>query len=86
LKDFLPEKFPNVRVMSFGYDSAYALSSSVSDISSAAASLIDSLSGERQKDSERKRPIIFVAHSLGGIVVKKVGLKNIFMMAFYIRN
>jgi len=72
LRDFLPETFPNARVMSYGYDATYALSSAVSDISSAAASLIDSLYGERQEDYETRRPIIFVAHSLGGIVVKKV--------------
>jgi len=74
LRDFLPAKFPNVRVMSYGYDAAFALSSSVSDIETAAASLLDYLNGARLSTEEKERPIIFVAHSLGGIVVKKVSL------------
>ncbi len=34
--------------------------------------LLDRLVGERQSREERSRGIIFIAHSLGGIVVKKV--------------
>ena len=60
--------------MSYGYDAAFALSSSVSDIETAAASLLDYLDGERQNKQEKQRPIVFVAYSLGGIIVKKVSL------------
>jgi hypothetical protein len=74
LRDFLPAKFPNVRVMSYGYDAAFTLSSSVANIETAAASLLDYLGGERQNKQEKQRPIVFVAHSLGGIIVKKVRL------------
>ena len=76
LRDFLPAKFPNVRVMSYGYDAAFALSSSVSDIETAAASLLDYLDGARKNEQEKQRPIIFVAHSLGGIIVKRVSLSH----------
>ncbi|KAI9743212.1 MAG: hypothetical protein M1818_003058 [Claussenomyces sp. TS43310] len=72
LRDFLPARFPDARVMSFGYDSTFALSSSVMDITAAAASLLDYLDGARFNDHEKRRPIIFIAHSLGGIVVKRV--------------
>jgi hypothetical protein len=72
LRDFLPAKFPNVRVMSYGYDAAFALSSSVSDIETAAASLLDYLNGARQSQQEKERPVIFVAHSLSRIIMKKV--------------
>jgi predicted alpha/beta hydrolase family esterase len=34
--------------------------------------LLDRLTGERQTPEEKSRAIIFIAHSLGGIVVKKV--------------
>jgi hypothetical protein len=72
LRDFLPKKFPGARIMSFGYDAAVALSTSVSSIDAAATSLLDAIHGARQKAGERRRPIIFIAHSLGGIIVKKV--------------
>ncbi|KAN0098199.1 hypothetical protein V8E51_013862 [Hyaloscypha variabilis] len=71
LKDFVPQAMPSARVLSFGYDSEYALSNTVADIDDAARSLIDRLDGERQEDRAKQRPIIFVAHSLGGIVVKR---------------
>jgi predicted alpha/beta hydrolase family esterase len=34
--------------------------------------LLDRLEGERSLPEESERPMIFVSHSLGGIVVKKV--------------
>jgi hypothetical protein len=72
LRDFVPKQWPNARVMSFGYDSAFALSRSILDIDDSAIDLINRLDGERQSESAKKWPIIFVAHSLGGVVVKRV--------------
>jgi surfactin synthase thioesterase subunit len=60
--------------MSYGYNSRTAFSKAVTDIHDEAAMLLDRLKGERQHEDEKARPIIFVSHSLGGIVVKKVGL------------
>ncbi|KAI1091610.1 hypothetical protein F5B19DRAFT_457662 [Rostrohypoxylon terebratum] len=71
LRDFLPSQFPGVpiRVWSFGYD-ASVFGKAVIDIEDVATSLVAGLDGERQGTHSTK-PIIFVAHSLGGIIVKK---------------
>lgn len=76
LRDFVPQQFQgmNLRIWSFGYDSKTAFTSSVANIDDAAKALIDALNGERRGENSRKSPIIFVAHSLGGIIVKRVCL------------
>ena len=60
------------RLMSYGYDSTTAFSKSVTDIEDQATILIDALNSERGSPSEKNRPLMFIAHSLGGIIVKKV--------------
>ena len=60
--------------MSYGYNSRTAFSKAVTDINDEAAMLLDRLDGERQSKDQKTRPIIFVSHSLGGIVVKKVSV------------
>ena len=61
--------------MSFGYNSSTAFSKSTADIDDTAADLLNRLNDERISEAEQERPIIFIAHSLGGIVVKKVRAK-----------
>lgn len=78
LRDFLPRQLNDSgiksRIMSYGYDSDTAFSKSVTDIDDAASMLLDRLEGDRQSVDEKGRPVVFIAHSLGGIVVKKVRL------------
>jgi pimeloyl-ACP methyl ester carboxylesterase len=73
LRDFLHDDLPTARVLSFGYNSNTVFTSAVTDIDDEAAALLDGVLGERQSSFEKNRPIIFVSHSLGGIIVKKVG-------------
>ena len=58
--------------MSFGYNSTTAFSKAVTGIEDEAAILLERLKGMRQTNQEKDRKILFIAHSLGGIVVKKV--------------
>lgn len=72
LRDFVPKQWANARVMSFGYDAKFAFSHSEADIDDSSIALISNLDDERQTPSAKQNPIIFIAHSLGGIVVKRV--------------
>ncbi|KAJ4318511.1 hypothetical protein N0V84_006838 [Fusarium piperis] len=71
LRDSLPEHIPNARIMTFGYDSALKHSKSRMTVIDFAQDLLKRLVMARQDPSERERPIIFLCHSLGGIVAKQ---------------
>ncbi|KAF4465865.1 ankyrin repeats (3 copies) domain-containing [Fusarium albosuccineum] len=71
LRDSLPEHIPNARIMTFGYDSALKNSTSRMTVFDFAQDLLTRLVMERQDPLERERPIIFLCHSLGGIVAKQ---------------
>ena len=73
LRDFLPSQLPNARIMSYGYNSETVFTQSVEDITDTAMILLERLTSKRQEVEERTRPIMFISHSLGGIVVKKAG-------------
>ncbi|KAL8874707.1 MAG: hypothetical protein Q9198_006844 [Flavoplaca austrocitrina] len=76
LRDFLPQQLQHeriaARIFSFGYDSRTAFAKAVMDIEDVADMLLNRIEGIRDTDEEQSRPLIFVAHSLGGIIVKKV--------------
>ncbi|KAF8247235.1 hypothetical protein K440DRAFT_551663 [Wilcoxina mikolae CBS 423.85] len=69
LRDLLPKEVPNTRIFTFGYDARVAGTKSVSRIPDIATILLSNISME--VDEDRPKPIIFICHSLGGIVCKK---------------
>ncbi|KAJ9156533.1 ankyrin [Pleurostoma richardsiae] len=69
LRDFLPLHFPNARIMTFGYNSAVAFSKSIASIDDFAVELLERLTSARR--AATSRPLVFICHSMGGIVVKK---------------
>jgi hypothetical protein len=73
-QDLLPKALPSARVFTWGYDvdvSQFLSSTSTLSVSQHAETLLSDLSNVRTTYSTRSTKIIFVAHSLGGIVVKK---------------
>ncbi|KAH8745732.1 Alpha/Beta hydrolase protein [Hyaloscypha finlandica] len=75
LRDFLPLQLRdsniNPRVFSYGYDSSVAFSRSITDINDVADDFLDRLSHVRPNVADKRRPILLIAHSLGGLIVKK---------------
>jgi hypothetical protein len=76
LRDRLPqllgEKNIQARVLSYGYDADFIFTNTINDIEIVARDLLDQVHSIRTTDEQKKAPIIFVAHSLGGLVVKAV--------------
>ncbi|MCJ1347902.1 hypothetical protein MMC31_006132, partial [Peltigera leucophlebia] len=77
LRDFLPQKITNARIYSWGYDAITHSPSQISHqhIYEHANTLLSNLYDERRISKTLERPIIFVAYSLGGIVLQMAMLK-----------
>ncbi|KAF7854142.1 uncharacterized protein EAF02_011760 [Botrytis sinoallii] len=71
LRDQLPNELPGARIFTFGYDANVLFSRGTGTIEDFATALLEDLLRERSNDKHRKRRIIFICHSMGGIVVKK---------------
>jgi hypothetical protein len=75
-RDFVPNKAAalnvNVEILTFGYNSKIAFSNSVSGLRDYALSLLAHLSTSRQSSGASEVPIVFLCHSFGGIVFKKL--------------
>jgi hypothetical protein len=74
-QDLAPETVPNSRVLTYGYDThiRHRLQGPVSSktVYDHARELLFSLVGCREAPNEGRRPILFIVHSLGGIILKE---------------
>ena len=77
-KDLLAKDYPNVRILTYGYDSQVSKffkgPANQSGILAHGESLIHAL--EVQRRGCHRRPIIFLAQSLGGIILKQVRVRS----------
>ncbi|KAM0345457.1 hypothetical protein ACHAPU_006384 [Fusarium lateritium] len=94
IRDALPSKFSNARILTYGYDTQLADSTSFQNLKDLGRGLMVDLEGIR--NTERQRSILFIGHSLGGLVIKETVctlkedllhhnslLQNIFGFAFF---
>ncbi|KAF2805988.1 uncharacterized protein BDZ99DRAFT_466283 [Mytilinidion resinicola] len=65
----LPCSIPRARMLAFEYNANVFFNSSCADVQEQAKNLLNSLWLQREKTNSR--PIIFIAHSLGGIIAKE---------------
>ncbi|KAF8517759.1 hypothetical protein BU17DRAFT_91618 [Hysterangium stoloniferum] len=72
LKDLLPQRLPNARIVTYGYDASTGSQSKKIDetLYGHAENFISRLALLRDSTTTTTRPIIFIAHSLGGIILK----------------
>ncbi|KLU88157.1 hypothetical protein MAPG_07144 [Magnaporthiopsis poae ATCC 64411] len=71
LRDFLPRDVPNIRVLLYGYDTTLADSRSKQSIEDLGAIFLEQVIAFRARDGTSRRPIIFIGHSLGGLLIKE---------------
>jgi len=71
LRDVLPKTLPKARILTYGYDTALLENESKESIRDLAKVFLDALAGFRYRTKTQRRPLCFIAHSLGGVVPKE---------------
>ena len=71
IKDFLPIDFPQCRVIFVNHESRWDAYSPVQSLRDYGQVILDSVASVRRDAEEKSRPLIFVGHSFGGILMKK---------------
>ncbi|KAI5793638.1 hypothetical protein FPQ18DRAFT_172068 [Pyronema domesticum] len=74
LHDFLPREIQNARIMTYGYNSSFSkLNANSSNLYDYANDALQQI--EKVRSLNKSRPIVFIGHSLGCILISKILLK-----------
>ncbi|KAI1063203.1 hypothetical protein LB507_005556 [Fusarium sp. FIESC RH6] len=76
LRDFLSKDMPSCRTMIYGYNSKLS-SHGISKIMDYGRELVEELKKVRSSEEARKRPLFFIAHSFGGIILAHCLIKAV---------
>ncbi|KAM3524619.1 hypothetical protein MY4038_007640 [Beauveria bassiana] len=71
LRDFLPKDVPNIRVLLYGYDTSLQGSLSNQSMEDLGRGFLEKIIAFRANDGTEHRPIVFIGHSLGGLLIKE---------------
>ncbi|KAF8511826.1 hypothetical protein BU17DRAFT_96885 [Hysterangium stoloniferum] len=67
----LAEDIPNARIMTFNHNTAWQANALNKSLNDHADDLLRSLDLKREAPEEKARPIIFIGHSFGGLIIKQ---------------
>lgn len=80
IQDLLPSILPNTRIYIYGYNSSAiddpTASATGISFTKRARDLLERLRKERLRPQALQRPILFIAHSMGGLLVETVNNKS----------
>ena len=71
LQSLLPNDLPSARILSYGWTSDLTSKNAMTDLDTVALGLLQELSAKRTLDHHSSRPIVFICHDLGGIILEK---------------
>lgn len=71
----LPSLVPNSRIMAYNYDSKWNWDAPKTRLELCGEDLVICLHSFRQREGIQDRPILFIGHSLGGLVIEYVRLE-----------
>ena len=77
LKDFLPTDLDKFRVIVIDYQSRWDEFSPVQEFDDYGREILDAIDSVREPEYTKRRPIILLGHSFGGLLIKKVRWQNV---------